>query len=194
LADTPDVIRSQREERIVIAVDRAIYRFARRWLLVFNLVAFFLAALPFVIPYVASIGYTGLATWMYGAFGLMCHQRPERSFYLFGEQMGLCHRMTAIYVATFFGGLIFALVRKRLRPLGFRGMFLLAMPMAVDGFTQLFGLRESVWELRLITGTLFALGVMWFVLARLEEGFGEIRGVLERRFERLARQGRARPL
>jgi uncharacterized membrane protein len=36
------------------------------------------------------------------------------------------------------------------------------MPMAVDGFTQLFGLRESTWQLRTLTGGLFGLACVWF--------------------------------
>lgn len=175
-------------------IDRKIYRFARHWLLAFNLLAFFLAAMPFIIPFISSQGYTTFANWLHMSFGLMCHQMPERSFTLFGEQMALCHRMTAIYVASFVGGIGYAFVRNRLPPLSFKAMAIMATPMAIDGFTQLFGLRESVWELRLITGSLFALGVMWFSLPRLEEGFAEIKQVVETRFKRLVREGRSNPL
>jgi uncharacterized membrane protein len=194
MAESQHAVRQTRDEQLLIKIDRFIYRLARHWLLFFNVVAFLLASLPFIIPFIASQGYPGLANWMHMTFGLMCHQRPERSFTLFGEQMALCHRMTAIYVASFAGGIGYALVRNRVPPLGFRGLFLLSTPMAIDGFTQLFGLRESTWELRLITGSLFAFGVMWFTLPRLEEGFAEIRGVVEKRFRRLVRQGRSRPL
>ncbi|MEX2425138.1 MAG: DUF2085 domain-containing protein [Thermomicrobiaceae bacterium] len=182
------------EEPLIARIDRQIYRFARHWLLVFNLVAFFLAVMPFVIPFIAAQGFTGLASWMYTSFGLMCHQMPERTFTIFGEQMALCHRMTAIYVASLAGGVGYAIVRDRLPPLGFRPMILMATPMAIDGFTQLFGLRESVWELRLLTGSLFAIGVMWFALPRLEDGFREIKSVVESRFKRLVREGRSNPL
>jgi hypothetical protein len=36
--------------------------------------------------------------------------------------------------------------------------------MALDGTTQMFGWRESNWILRTVTGTLFGLGSVWFVL------------------------------
>jgi len=36
--------------------------------------------------------------------------------------------------------------------------------MAWDGTTQLFGWRESTWALRVITGTLFGGGTVWFAL------------------------------
>lgn len=183
-----------KHEPLILRIDRKIYTFARHWLLVFNVTAFFFATMPIIIPLLASQGYTSLASWLHMSFGLMCHQMPERSFTLFGEQMALCHRMSAIYGATFIAGIGYAIVRDRLPPLSFRGMLFMAAPMAIDGFTQLFGLRESVWELRLLTGSLFALGVMWFALPRLEDGFREIRTVVETRFKRLVREGRGNPL
>lgn len=181
-------------EPLIIRIDRAIFRFSRHWLLAVNLIAFFLAAMPFVIPYLASQGLASVSHWMHSAFGLICHQIPDHSFTMFGHQMALCHRCTAMYVASFIVGLGYVFVRDRVPSLGFRGLFLLAAPMAIDGLTQLFGLRESTWELRLVTGSLFALGVMWFALPRLEQGFAEIRGVVEQRFDRLVRQGRSNPL
>jgi uncharacterized membrane protein len=194
MAETSRAIRQNRPEPLIIRIDRHVYRFARHWLLVFNVVAFFLASMPFIIPFIASQGYAGLASWLYTSFGFMCHQMPERSFTLFGEQMALCHRMTAIYVSSFVGGVGYAIVRNRLSPLSFRALMIMSAPMAIDGFTQLFGLRESVWELRLFTGSLFALGVMWFALPRLETGFREIQTVVETRFKRLVREGRSNPL
>jgi uncharacterized membrane protein len=194
MAQTSQPIQEIKQEPLIARVDRHIYRFARHWLLVFNLVAFFFAAMPFIIPLIASQGYAGVASWLHMSFGLMCHQMPERSFTLFGEQMALCHRMTSIYVASFIAGVGYAFVRNRLAPLSFRALAIMATPMAIDGFTQLFGLRESVWELRLITGSLFAFGVMWFSLPRLEDGFQDIRSVVETRFRKLVREGRSNPL
>ena len=41
--------------------------------------------------------------------------------------------------------------------------------MVWDGTTQMFGWRESTWELRVMTGTLFGLSTVWFVLPLLQE-------------------------
>jgi uncharacterized membrane protein len=46
-----------------------------------------------------------------------------------------------------------------------------ALPLAVDGLTQLTGLRESTWELRVATGVLFSAGLGWYVLPHLDAGF-----------------------
>ena len=47
------------------------------------------------------------------------------------------------------------------------------LPMALDGTTQMFGLRESTWELRFITGTLFGVGSAWFVLTFMQKTIEE---------------------
>ena len=46
---------------------------------------------------------------------------------------------------------------------------LLILPMAIDGTTQMFGWRESTWELRVITGVLFGLGNVWFALPLVQK-------------------------
>ncbi len=50
---------------------------------------------------------------------------------------------------------------------------LLILPMAWDGTTQMFGWRESTWELRVMTGTLFGLSTVWFVLPLLQKALLE---------------------
>ena len=45
---------------------------------------------------------------------------------------------------------------------------LLIAPMAVDGFTQLLGWRESTWELRVITGVLFGVATVWLLYPYIE--------------------------
>jgi uncharacterized membrane protein len=68
-------------------------------------------------------------------------------------------------------GLVYARQRD-LRPAGFLLYGLLVLPMALDGFTQLFGWRESTWDLRVGTGLLFGLASGWFVMPRLDASFG----------------------
>jgi uncharacterized membrane protein len=48
--------------------------------------------------------------------------------------------------------------------------------MAVDGLTQLAGLRESNWALRTLTGALFGLGTLWFVYPYLADALEPERG------------------
>src|SRR5438067_2295751 len=82
---------------------------------------------------------------------------------IFGHQLGLCARNISIYASMFLDCLAFVLSKKRLPGIPWWLWVLMLLPMAIDGTTQLFGLRESTWELRVLTGTLFGLGNVWFV-------------------------------
>jgi uncharacterized membrane protein len=177
---------SPRMRRFVLAVDRGVLAVARHWLLTVNILGGLFAGLPILGPWLRSRGYAIPADVLYFAFHLTCHQMPERSFFIFGYKMCLCQRCMAIYMTAFGLGLFFGLVRKHVRPLSMTWMLILWIPMALDGFTQLFGLRESTWELRLITGALFALSCVWFGFPYLEEAFNQMRRDLEARFARVA--------
>lgn len=81
---------------------------------------------------------------------------------LVGYKVALCQRDVAIYGAIFLGGLLFALLRRRIKPLPVKWLLLAMLPIALDGGTQLLGLRESTWWLRTLTGALFGLaGLLW---------------------------------
>lgn len=90
---------------------------------------------------------------------LLCHGRPERSLSYHGYQFPLCARCTGIYlgfIAVLLFELSIGLPDSQFLPL----YGLMVLPMAVDGFTQLLGQRESTNRLRLTTGLLAGLGMM----------------------------------
>jgi uncharacterized membrane protein len=98
-----------------------------------------------------------------------------------GYKVAFCERDAAIYGSIFLGGLLFAWVRARYRRQGraipkmhlwVYGLFLL--PMAVDGFTQLFGLRESTWLLRSITGILFGLATVGLAYPYVQDAMDDV--------------------
>ena len=90
-----------------------------------------------------------------------------------GYKVAICQRDVAIYGSMFLMGMLFALMRGSLPRLKARYLLLFALPMAIDGVTQLVGLRESTWTLRVITGGLFGIGVIWFAYPYLEEAMRE---------------------
>jgi uncharacterized membrane protein len=59
------------------------------------------AALPLAAFFAGHAGsgspLLGLAVLVYGAGSLVCHQRPERSFLLWGAQFPVCARCAGIY-------------------------------------------------------------------------------------------------
>lgn len=109
----------------------------------------------------------------------------ERRRYIGDETMGwkvaLCERDVAIYGAMLIAGIIFALLRSRVRRLPLPLFVLFVIPIAVDGFSQLFGLRTSNWLLRTITGALFGVGVVWLVYPYIQESMDDIRISIEKK-------------
>ncbi|MGA7672897.1 MAG: DUF2085 domain-containing protein [Nitrolancea sp.] len=187
-------VRSTREERIILGVDRAIYHIARHWMWLLNTVGVIFVALPLLAPVLMADGHRTLANTIYRPFHLICHQLPERSFHIMGYKMAYCERDFAIYAGLLILGLVYGASSRKLRPATLKELGIFCIPIAVDGFTQLFGWRESTWELRVITGSIFAVGVAWLAFPRLEFGFREIVSTVESRFERLALEGRVAPL
>jgi uncharacterized membrane protein len=100
-----------------------------------------------------------------------------------GFKLALCQRDIALYGGLLAAGLLFGLVRERLRPLKLWLFGLFLLPMAVDGLTQLLLLRESTWLLRVVTGGLVGVGSVWLVYPHLETAFAEIRQQVRARLE-----------
>jgi len=119
-----------------------------------------------------------LASTFYSLFGLTCHQLPERSFCLsaslsigdcsdsFPYQFPVCSRDMAIYAAMLLGGLAMPFlydVRSRKTP-SIWILILAAVPVAMDGGTQLIGMRESTNALRLFTGAIIGFIIPFFLV------------------------------
>lgn len=90
---------------------------------------------------------------------LLCHRKEERCLSFCGHKSLLCARCTGIcsgLLASFLLYLYGVVLNVYVHPVF---AFALVLPMAIDGFSQLFGARESTNSIRLITGFLFSLGI-----------------------------------
>lgn len=110
-----------------------------------------------------------------------------------GYKVALCERDVAIYGGIFLGGLAFALVRTKLKPLPVWIWILVGiMPIAVDGGTQLlsvisflsFPVRESTPFLRTFTGLLFGVMNVWLAYPYVEESMIETRALIAAKLAR----------
>jgi uncharacterized membrane protein len=137
-----------------------------------KIVLAFVAAIP-----TAILGAATLCTWAIAqgasmqwrmVFRLMCHGKVERCLELFGAPMPICARCVGIYGGMLIGILAFwavPLLRERVM----RGVaFAAAAPLALDGLTQLTGLRESTNELRIATGVIAGLAFGLWILSAVE--------------------------
>lgn len=172
----------------------------RHWLFAVNVAVAVFVGLPFLAPVLLTLGFNGSANAIYAAYQLVCHQWAFRSYFLFGAQpeygravlsslvgpdamygfvgspelgykVAFCERDVAIYLSVLLAGIAYTRLRERLPSLGLAGYALLILPMAVDGFTQLFGWRESTVELRTLTGALFGLASVWLIYPRIDAVF-----------------------
>jgi len=98
-----------------------------------------------------------------------------------GFKVAVCERDVAIYGSILLAGLLFGVLRarylRRARNLPKMPVWLYALslvPTAVDGFTQLFGLRESDWLLRLITGVIFGAATVWLTYPYIQEAMDDV--------------------
>ncbi len=213
--------------------------FRRHWFLLTILIIAVYVGLPWLAPLFMELVWTKAGNAIYLIYMTQCHQMPQRSFFLFGDnpmyslaevqsvwknstnplilrqftgnsEMGWkvawSDRMVYMYTSVILWGIIFFYPRRRkLRPLPWWGFLLLLLPMAIDGGAHFVsdiiggiggGFRDSnLWLaaltnnafpatfyagdvlgsfnswMRLITGILFALGVVWLIFPYIQRSF-----------------------
>ncbi|MCL5946613.1 MAG: DUF2085 domain-containing protein [Chloroflexi bacterium] len=153
----------------------------RHWLLLANASNAATVVGAILSPYLMAQGLVGVARAIFAAYSLICAQNPGHSYFLLGYQMAMDQRMIAIYTAATAAGLAYTAFRSSLRSLHWKWYLMLISPMAVDGFTQLFGWRQSNWELRSITGALFGAASVWWLYPFLEHQVSRLRTGMERK-------------
>jgi uncharacterized membrane protein len=207
------------------------------WVVLISIILGIYVGLPFLAPVFMHAGWDGAARVIYFIYSWLCHQLPERSFFLFGSKftyslteiqnswqntinpailrqfignsvmgwkVAWSDRMVSMFSSMWLFGIIWWLVRRRLKPLPWWGLVLFLLPMAVDGtshfFSDLAGIGQgfrngNVWLavltshgfpasfyssdawgsfnslMRLLTGILFGLGIVWYTYPYLDKAF-----------------------
>jgi uncharacterized membrane protein len=162
--------RRQTLDRVMNSIGRFVGNFLiDHWATMITYVLGILVFAALSVPFLSYFGLDGISKQIFFALHMVCAQIPSHSFYIFGHQLGMCARNFSIYASMFIGSLIFVLSKKRIPGIPWWLWILLILPIAIDGTTQMFGLRESTWELRVLTGTLFGLGNVWFALPLIQK-------------------------
>lgn len=97
--------------------------------------------------------------WNMNILNLICHRKPERSFFIKGHQFPVCARCTGFYISLiiYFIYAYLFYVNYSLFLLIFA--IILLIPAFVDGITQLYEYRLSNNKLRFLTGLIGGLGL-----------------------------------
>ena len=170
--------RRELSSRIVRAVTDSLRFGVNHFFAALNTLNGLFFALAFGAPLIAWLGVGWFYQKVFQACHLLCVQNHDHSFSLFGYQMPFCERCLALYGSMFVGGIAFRLgqlnprlpiVGLKFKRLPFWGVFLTSLPIAVDGFSQMFGWRQSNWELRLLTGAIFGTGVIWYLYPQIAD-------------------------
>ena len=170
----------------------------RHWFSIAIVLISIYVILPWLAPLFVSWGWTKAANVIYLLYATQCHQLPQRSFFIFGNQpmytlaevqtvwengtnpfalrrfignsemgwkVAWSDRMVYMYSSIILWGVIlFYPLRRKLKPLPWWGLFLLLLPMAIDGGTHFIsdiiggiggGFRDSNLWLATLTNDLF---------------------------------------
>ena len=68
-------------------MERWTYRFWRHWIVIFSVILGLYVGLPFLAPVFMRWGWEIPAKVIYFIYSLLCHQLPQRSYFLFGSKM-----------------------------------------------------------------------------------------------------------
>jgi uncharacterized membrane protein len=140
------------------------------WLFV-SLFALAIVAAVIAAPVAQASNHLAFSSSIYQAFSYLCHQIPERSFHLAGEQFAVCSRCTGLYA----GFAIAILTRPLFRSLRDTDtpriiwLFASALPLAIDFSLTYFGVWQNNHFTRFTTGALFGAVAAIFILPGLIE-------------------------
>lgn len=126
-----------------------------------------LFVLPIVIaPLAAASGHGAIAATIYRAFATICHQLPERSYFIDEHKLAVCSRCTGIYAGFVFTLLVYPLVRS-LRTTAIparKWLVLAALPTFIDFSLTFFGIWENTHTSRLLTGFFLGSAAVFYVM------------------------------
>lgn len=138
----------ERQRRTVILADRFVFWLTKHWLAVLNALVFLYVGLPFLAPALMYVGAAGPARVIYTMYRPLCHQLPQRSWFLFGPQ--LSYRLSELMEQAGASGVTGAFERAFIgnEPLGYK-VALCQRDTAIYGAILLFGLAYGLLRRRI---------------------------------------------
>ena len=117
-------------------------------------------------PLAKANGLAALSSPLYSFFSYICHQIPDRSFYVLGEQFGVCSRCFGVYFGILTGFAAYPLWRpvETTEPLPRFWLFLSIIPISIDWSLTVFGIWENTQLSRFITGLILGFACATFIV------------------------------
>ncbi|HZE68123.1 MAG TPA: DUF2085 domain-containing protein [Pyrinomonadaceae bacterium] len=128
--------------------------------------ALLVLALVALAPVALANNHPSVAWTIYRGFSKVCHQLPERSFFIDGHPLAVCARCTGLY-AGFTAALVvypLAVSLKRTFAPPRKWLFLAALPLAIDFSLTFFGIWENTHSSRFLTGALLGSVAVFYVM------------------------------
>ena len=128
-------------------------------------------ALIIAAPVAVASQHGFLAATLYQGFSYVCHQAPERSFFIANRPFAVCARCTGLYMGFALAALIYPLLTslRRTNPPKRKWLFLAVVPLAIDFGLGFLGIWENTHASRFVTGSLFGAVVVFYVMPALVE-------------------------
>src|SRR6266545_1431564 len=146
----------------------------RRALIVWLIVALgSLAVMSLIIgaPLTINAGYPTWGLAIYRAFSYVCHQIPERSFFIAEHQFAVCARCTGLYAGFTIATVVYPMVRSltQIEAPHRKWLFLAAAPLAFDFALGFFGVWNNTHFSRFATGALLGAVAVFYVMPGLTD-------------------------
>ena len=146
---------------------------SNRWPLLMWLIAALgcLAMMSLIVgaPLAMDAGHPFWALTIYRAFSYVCHQIPERSFFIGRHPFAVCSRCTGLYAGFTGATALYPLVRslRQTAAPARKWLFLAATPLAIDFMLGYLGIWENTHQSRFATGALLGVVAVFYVLPGL---------------------------
>ncbi len=122
-------------------------------------------------PTARASGSGAVSSPLYTFFSYICHQQPERSFHILGEQFGVCSRCFGVYLGLVIGVIAYPIWRgvETIEPVARFWLFVSLIPITIDWSLTAFGIWENTQVSRLMTGLILGIACATFILPAVVE-------------------------